>query len=219
MTTTKTTSKETLHPVTKGVLEKAFGDLSDKLLDAQIKYGLTEGCLISPPDVSEDRERFFVTTEGCIAALKHHLQKGDVLDSMAYLTFLNHLEGGSKVALLTDAFSGDQSENTAFGNKLSDDSKDCLMRVSSDLDAALTQARKQITDNALEFGDLEDVFMRVEVILEAKANLAHLQNVLEETQSPTEICFHLRMYYDNYQRWSDNIPELCRTLFKDYFPA
>jgi hypothetical protein len=92
-----------LHEDTKAVVIKATNDVLGKLAEAQIKHNLHDGWR-HPPAGSKDDGRYFTTEVGCVDALFHHLAKGDVLDSIAYLAYLNELSGGHKVKLIADKF-------------------------------------------------------------------------------------------------------------------
>ena len=78
--------------------------LLQKLADAQQKHNLHDGWR-HPPLGAVDDGRYFITEQGCIEALNKHLSKGDVIDSISYLTFLNELSGSSKVKSVADYFS------------------------------------------------------------------------------------------------------------------
>jgi hypothetical protein len=95
---------ENIHPDTLAVVLKATNALLETLSKAQEKHGLDNGWRY-PPSGAVDDGRYFVTEQGCVAALGKHLAKGDVLDSMAYLVFLNELTGGAKVKSVADFFS------------------------------------------------------------------------------------------------------------------
>lgn len=89
-------SPEDLHPETKHVIDRAFIALKAKMLNAQIKHGLDNGCLRSPSSVPITNDgRYFTSVEGCVDALKKHLQKGDILDAMAYLSILHTITRGA----------------------------------------------------------------------------------------------------------------------------
>ncbi len=83
-----------LHEVTTSVITTAFDLLAKKLYSSQIKYGLNNGCLRTPDDFKVENDgRYYTSNEGCIEALINHLQKGDIIDSIGYLTFLCTLDG------------------------------------------------------------------------------------------------------------------------------
>lgn len=84
----------TLHPSTEHAVQNTCDDVKAKLLKAQIKYGLTRGWEFPPEGTTEGGGdgRFFVNEEQLNVALRNHLEKGDILDCIAYLTFL-HTKG------------------------------------------------------------------------------------------------------------------------------
>ncbi|QJT70804.1 hypothetical protein GR7B_00006 [Vibrio phage vB_VcorM_GR7B] len=92
-----------LHPSTAQVIGDSASAVLQKLYAAQVKYGLDNGWKV-PPTGKEDDGRYFTTVGGCIKALITHLKKGDIVDSIAYLSFLRELTEDSKVNLLASAF-------------------------------------------------------------------------------------------------------------------
>lgn len=92
-----------LHDDTKTVVINATNAVLSKLAEAQVKHNLHDGWR-HPPKGAKDDGRYFTTESGCVEALFHHLAKGDVLDSIAYLSYLNELSGGHKVKSVADKF-------------------------------------------------------------------------------------------------------------------
>lgn len=83
-----------LHKDTVGVLTGFFNELATKLFKAQEQYGLTDGWSVVPEHIDKEelgKGRFFVNEDQCRESLISHLEKGDILDSVAYLMYLRVL--------------------------------------------------------------------------------------------------------------------------------
>ena len=78
-----------LHSSTVDLVTETASDLAAKLYKAQIKLKLDHGWDMLPSDTTAGDGRFFLTESDCNKALINHLQKGDVIDSIAYLAFMN----------------------------------------------------------------------------------------------------------------------------------
>lgn len=88
-----------LHPDTEAVVDSMVADLKAKLLAAQVKHGLTDGWKHPPKDAVPGDGRFFVSQLQCLIALQKHMEKGDVLDCIAYLTYLRALGHTGPIAV------------------------------------------------------------------------------------------------------------------------
>jgi hypothetical protein len=97
-------SVDDLHDDTFNTVARATDGVLVKLREAQIKHGLTRGWRHPPEGAEVGDGRFFTTPEDCVVALKHHLQKGDITDSIAYLMFLKELVGGDSSEQLVKQF-------------------------------------------------------------------------------------------------------------------
>jgi len=87
---------EGLHKSTTEVLTIFFKELASKLFQSQEQYGLSEGWSVVPEHVNKEelgKGRFFVNADQCRESLIAHLEKGDILDSVAYLIYLRSLTG------------------------------------------------------------------------------------------------------------------------------
>lgn len=93
-----------LHQDTVKTVLDATNALMAKLYDAQVKYNLKDGWRTLPEGATEDGKRYFDSPEGCVKALRAHLAKGDVIDAMAYLSYLHTLCGPSKVKEISAVF-------------------------------------------------------------------------------------------------------------------
>lgn len=80
-----------LHPSTVGLLNGLSQALANKLLVSQIKMGLTGGWSVMPEGMIEEPGKTFRNERDLNTALIKHLQKGDLLDSIAYLAFMREL--------------------------------------------------------------------------------------------------------------------------------
>lgn len=77
-----------LHANTAKLVADLASDLAAKLLSAQIKHNLANGWDNLPEGVDPNDGRYFMTEEQCNKALRNHLDKGDILDCVAYLAFM-----------------------------------------------------------------------------------------------------------------------------------
>lgn len=91
------TIPECLHSSTANVITVFFNELAAKLFAAQEKYGLKEGWSVVPNDLQDElgKGRFFINEEHCRTALLKHLEKGDILDCVAYLIYTRALTGST----------------------------------------------------------------------------------------------------------------------------
>jgi hypothetical protein len=121
-----------LHEDTKTVVINATNSVLSKLAKAQVKYNLHDGWRHAPKG-SEDDGRYFVSEQGCVNALFNHLAKGDVIDSIAYLAYLNELSGGDKVTLIADQFTNVASNRRNFSNQQNTTTNTSEIWVESDM--------------------------------------------------------------------------------------
>lgn len=98
----RTPNTPELHPSTVRLVNGLSESLANKLLVSQIKMGLSEGWSVVPQGMSEELGRTFRSAAEINTALIKHLQKGDLLDSIAYLAFMRELG----MSIDTDRFSG-----------------------------------------------------------------------------------------------------------------
>lgn len=90
-----------LHPDTEAVIDNMVADLKAKLLSAQVKHGLVDGWRHPPKDSVPGDGRFFVTPMQCLLALHKHMEKGDALDCIAYLSYLRALDYSGTLTIRT----------------------------------------------------------------------------------------------------------------------
>lgn len=89
-----------LHPSTADLLQQCTKDLGVKLFQSQIRLGLDRGWKHLPKGSIHIEGKTFLDDESLNKALANHLEKGDTLDSIAYLMFMHVL--GVKINLSGD---------------------------------------------------------------------------------------------------------------------
>lgn len=94
-----------LHDDTHNTVTLATDRVLKKLTLAQKKHGLAHGWRYPPADSEVGDGRFFNTPQECVTALRNHLAKGEITDSIAYLMFLMDLEASERSELLVKEFS------------------------------------------------------------------------------------------------------------------
>lgn len=77
-----------LHPDTAYLVIDTADAMADKLYQTQEKHGYTNGWRVPAEDEETGDGRNFWTREECLKALFHHLEKGDPIDCINYLAFM-----------------------------------------------------------------------------------------------------------------------------------
>ncbi|EDQ2491948.1 hypothetical protein PK12_002550 [Salmonella enterica subsp. enterica] len=79
---------EDLHHDTRKLVMDTADAMAEKLYRAQEKYGFTNGWRVPAEGEETGDGRHFWTREECLKALFHHLAKGDPVDCINYLAFM-----------------------------------------------------------------------------------------------------------------------------------
>ena len=79
---------EDLHHDTRQLIMDTANSMAKKLYKAQEKYGYTNGWRVPAEGEDTGDGRNFRTREECLQALFHHLEKGDPIDCINYLAFM-----------------------------------------------------------------------------------------------------------------------------------
>ncbi|ELG0144475.1 hypothetical protein RNU47_001670 [Salmonella enterica] len=79
---------EDLHHDTRQLVMDTANAMVEKLYRAQEKYGYTNGWRVPVEGEETGDGRNFLTREECLKALFHHLEKGDPVDCINYLAFM-----------------------------------------------------------------------------------------------------------------------------------
>lgn len=82
---------EGLHVSTSELIQKCSHDLAIKLFQSQIRMGLDKGWRHLPEGAQHVEGKTFLDERSLNEALLNHLNKGDILDSIAYLMFMHDL--------------------------------------------------------------------------------------------------------------------------------
>ncbi|EEI9451741.1 hypothetical protein B6O39_001982 [Salmonella enterica subsp. enterica serovar Javiana] len=77
-----------LHRDTKKLVIDTADAMAEKLYKAQEKYGYSNGWRVPAEGEDTGDGRNFWTREECLQALFHHLEKGDPIDCINYLAFM-----------------------------------------------------------------------------------------------------------------------------------
>lgn len=77
-----------LHRDTKKLVMDTADAMAEKLYKAQEKYGYSNGWRVPADGEGTGDSRNFWTREECLQALFHHLEKGDPVDCINYLAFM-----------------------------------------------------------------------------------------------------------------------------------
>lgn len=77
-----------LHRDTKQLVIDTADAMADKLYKAQEKHSYTNGWRVPAEGEETGDGRNFRTREECLQALFHHLEKGDPIDCINYLAFM-----------------------------------------------------------------------------------------------------------------------------------
>ncbi|HAG2581918.1 TPA: hypothetical protein G8V92_004488 [Salmonella enterica] len=79
---------EDLHHDTRLLVMDTANAMAEKLYRSQEKYGYTNDWRVPAEDEETGDGRNFWTREECLKALFHHLEKGDPVDCINYLAFM-----------------------------------------------------------------------------------------------------------------------------------
>ncbi|ELY5676417.1 hypothetical protein SNM20_002724 [Salmonella enterica] len=79
---------ENLHRDTRQLVIDTANVMAEKLYKAQEKYGYSNGWRVPAEGEDTGDGRNFWTREECLQALFHHLEKGDPIDCINYLAFM-----------------------------------------------------------------------------------------------------------------------------------
>ncbi|ECA5248050.1 hypothetical protein ELS07_05490 [Salmonella enterica subsp. enterica serovar Lomalinda] len=77
-----------LHRDTKQLVIDTADAMAEKLYKAQERHGYTNGWRVPAEGEDTGDGRNFWTREECLQALFHHLEKGDPVDCINYLAFM-----------------------------------------------------------------------------------------------------------------------------------